>query len=125
MNTPEWQQSLLESIQKLEELENMQADIDATYSTLCKALLTEVDRHFTCFNAKKATKKRLKFHKPYWNSELSFLWRDMKQAGRSRILKISLEQIFIVKIKNSINLYTVDAILFRLQLIYSTVRTSK
>ena len=82
----------------------MQADIDVTCNTLCKALFTEVDRDFTCFNSKKVTKKKLKFHKPYWNSELSLLWRDMKQAETefikchgSRILKNSLKQTFYGK----------------------------
>ena len=58
----------------------MQADINATYTTLCKTQLTEVGRHFTCSKSKKATEKKCKFQYPYWKSVLSLSWKDMKQA---------------------------------------------
>ena len=80
MNNPEWQQSLLKSIQKLENVKNIQSDIDSIYETLCNTLLTEVDKHFSFTNTNRETKRRFKYHKPYWNSELNTLWKDMKHA---------------------------------------------
>lgn len=58
-----------------------QEKVDEMYYIFCALLTSEMDKYFRCDNAK-ASKKRLRISKPFWNDELANLWKRMKASER-------------------------------------------
>ena len=77
-----WCDAVAHICDRLLQLENDQEEIDHIYTDLCRNLFGEMDQFLEYKKASTNTKKQLKLSKPYWNSALSQLWRQMKNAEK-------------------------------------------
>ena len=77
MNFEIWCNSLLKVIENIENSKGSQEIIDDLYSTICETLFSEMDKYLEIHNAKRKTRKMFKISKPYWNKNLTILWKDM------------------------------------------------
>ena len=80
-----WQQKL-ETFQseiddRLYELCN-QDDIDMLYDKFCEAMFKEIEKEIQIKEISKQGRKRFKYHKPFWNDELTTLWKAMRDAEK-------------------------------------------
>lgn len=76
-------QAIQTLITRIERTRETQSNIDGIYTDLCDTILKEMDDTIPCFAPSNKTKKRFRNHKPYWNEELSTLWKDMHFKERS------------------------------------------
>ena len=86
LNNETWKRYLSDTIDKLDKLANNQVEVDEVYSELCKVLFSEMDCHLevkTVFN--KRVRKRLKVNKPFWDEELTTLWKKMRGSEKNFI----------------------------------------
>ena len=77
-----WRTAVLDIISRLEHMNEVQSDLDCIYDDLCKSIFKELDSHFDYKVVGTKSKKKLRLYKPYWNEELSVLWKEMSQAER-------------------------------------------
>ena len=88
--------SIVESLQK--RIAN-QDELDILYNNICETLTNEMDRYLDSKCISKKTKRYYKNNKPYWDNELSNLWKSMTQAEKDLIKckgdKSSLKSIFL------------------------------
>ena len=54
-----------------------QENVDRIYKELIEKIFAEMDKYLDVKSVKSKTRKMCKFSKPYWNSELTALWKDM------------------------------------------------
>ncbi len=69
-------QALLNVINTIECNRESQSEIDTCYVNLTDIIVKEMSDKIPIFNTRK-DKKKFKVNKPYWNDELSSLWKDM------------------------------------------------
>jgi hypothetical protein len=60
-----------------------QRDIDKLYDDFCQAMFNEIKENIRIKDCSKQTRKSFKYHKPFWNSELTNLWKIMRNAEKS------------------------------------------
>ena len=60
--------ALQDIISKIESAQETQSEIDNIYSSLCDAIITEMNNCIPRCDTSKKTRKRFKTHKPYWNT---------------------------------------------------------
>ena len=53
------------------------------YSEFCQCTIAEVDKYINYKSQGKMLRKKFKSYKPFWNSELTSLWKDMCHKERS------------------------------------------
>ena len=82
MNNPDWTKVSHEIITNFENDTNDQKDVDFAYSDMCNKLFEEADKHLDFYSATKALRKRFKYHKPWWSTELTTLWKSMKDKEK-------------------------------------------
>ena len=65
-------------IERLQNRNQSQIEVDRVYGDFCVTLFSEMDKYlnYRDFTGKNIG-KRLKISKPYWNDDLSRLWKDM------------------------------------------------
>ena len=80
MKSEMWKLSLQSLISHFENGITNQQNVDIFYNELCNHLFKEMDLHlnFKTIGSKRERKK-LKLHKPFWNSDLSNLWKSMRE----------------------------------------------
>ena len=66
---------LLNVIRIIETCRESQETIDKTYNELCRVIKKEMEHNIPIFDWSKSSRKKLLVHKPYWNNELTNLWR--------------------------------------------------
>ena len=59
-----------------------QVKIDLIYDNFCATLFSEMDSFLEYRDVSKKVRKRFKNHKPYWNDNLTQLWKSMRDAER-------------------------------------------
>ena len=101
MNNSLWKQRIKETIQKIEQGIGNQKHLDHIYETFCNDTLQEMDNslQYREINSKKI-RKNLKTNKPYWDAELTEMWkitRDKEKAyvkykGKYKFIKQRLRQ---------------------------------
>jgi hypothetical protein len=69
--------AIIECIDKIESCRETQAEIDDIYRTLCDSI-SEMDRTIPKSNSR-ATNKRYRMNRPYWNDSLTDLWNTMRE----------------------------------------------
>ncbi len=83
MNSPMWRMAINSIIDRISEEIIEKENMDALYSDMCKAIFEELDTHLEFRYVSKAAKTKLKNHKPYWNSELSEMWKHMTKKEKA------------------------------------------
>ena len=53
------------------------------YCEFCQCTIAEVDKYINYKSQGKMLRKKFKSYKPFWNSELTSLWKDMCHKERS------------------------------------------
>ena len=85
LNTDTWRrklQSFLIDIEhRLSTLSNQQ-DMDTLYENICQALFHEIKEKIRIKESSKQTRKNFKYYKPFWNEELTNLWKKMRDAEK-------------------------------------------
>ena len=95
-----WKTAVINIINNLQTNNINQAQIDNLYLEFSSKLFQELDDQLGYKTAGPKTKKRLKHCKPYWNDELSTLWKSLnkyekeflKYKGRCKVSKNMLHQ---------------------------------
>ena len=78
MTSELWKESLQELIADIEHCRNQQSEIDLHYKNLCDTLFKEMDTFLKIDSSKRRSRKKFKYHKPYWNDNLTKLWCNMR-----------------------------------------------
>ena len=79
MNNSDWVEVTRQIVTNFQNLNNEQIKIDLAYSDMCNKIFSEADKHLDYHTATKSVRKRFKYHKPWWTTELSTLWKNMKE----------------------------------------------
>ena len=58
-----------------------QSTLDDVYNDFCTIVLNDMDQHLPARKIGKH-KKRVKYYKPYWNSQVSTAWKEMREAEK-------------------------------------------
>ena len=82
MNNDEWQHELYELVARIEQCQHTKQEIDDVYNKLCTIILSEMVRCGQYKEVSNVTRKRHKPYKPYWNTNLSQLWKDMHEKEK-------------------------------------------
>ncbi len=77
MNNNAWRLAMSELITRLERVQVNKDILDEIYSGLCRSVFNEMDSYLEYRNVRRGTGKKLRTSKPYWNDELTKLWRDV------------------------------------------------
>ena len=77
MTTPLWHQVCDQLIDRITYSETSQSAVDDLYSFMCSSIFTEMDKYIPYKEQGRGMRKRFKNFKPYWNEDLTTLWRDM------------------------------------------------
>ena len=77
MQNDNWISQIDDLLKKLQKTENEQNQIDSVYSEFCKCTIAEMDKHLNYKVQSKSLRKRFKSYKPFWNNELTKLWKDV------------------------------------------------
>lgn len=56
-----------------------QEQIDSIYDEFCKTIINEMEELIPQYDWSVKTKKRMRVQKPYWNDELTNLWKTMSK----------------------------------------------
>lgn len=75
--------SLLNMIRIIETCRESQENIDRTYTQLCNIITKEMECSIPKFDWSKRSRKKFRTHKPYWNNELTELWRVMREKEKT------------------------------------------
>lgn len=81
-NNERWYADLERIIQDVENCRQRQCDIDDVYMKFCECLSTEMDCFLKPSGGNSNCKKRFKYYKPYWDEELTRLWKDMHDCEK-------------------------------------------
>lgn len=52
---------------------------DKLYDDLCYTIINEMEKVIPKFDCTEKTPQKIKYHKPYWNEELTSLWKTMRE----------------------------------------------
>ena len=83
MNFKMFKQGLVKAIEILEYIQVNQAELDNVYKKFVKTIFTEMDKHLLIVDCQSKSRKRFKYHKPYWNKELTLSWKIMRSSENS------------------------------------------
>ena len=81
--TEMWSFAINNIINAREQEINSQNYVDNNYNNLCTVLKDEMDKYLKFTECGPSTKKRWKHSKPYWNEELTELWKSMRNKERT------------------------------------------
>ena len=85
MSSNNWKTNLNKVLDRLISLQNNQVEIDKTYSDFCNILTLEMNTYLKYTGASKRSRKLFKNKKPYWNDNLTKLWKEMNKLERQFI----------------------------------------
>lgn len=75
-------EALCEIIRQIELCREKQSEIDTIHVKLCNVITTEMEEVIPFYDASKNTRKRMKYTEPYWNQELSDLWKKLHKTEK-------------------------------------------
>ena len=85
MQNDNWISQINDLLEKLQKTENKQHELDSVYSEFCKCTIAEMDKHLNYKVQSKSLRKRFKSYKPFWNNELTKMWKAMCLKEKSYI----------------------------------------
>ena len=77
MKSSMWKYTIITYTENIETNLYSQESIDNIYTELTKSVFDEMDRYLDTKGASRKARKYLKFSKPYWNDNLTVLWKNM------------------------------------------------
>ena len=77
MSNPEWADKIDMAITNLESKVTSQNHLNSLYDSLCSIIQTEMKEYIPYRGNNQKLNKKFKYSKPYWNEELTKLWKDM------------------------------------------------
>ena len=77
-----WKDAVLKIIDQRNDLLSNQDEVDEEYKSFCNILINEMDTYLDYRGSGNRTKKKCKLSKPYWNDNLTALWREMRNAEK-------------------------------------------
>ena len=79
-----WQmiQNIKNVINKFENTQGEQLEVNEVYDKFCKCILNEMDKYLNYKSQSSISQKKFKYHKPFWNQELTQLWKNMCQKEK-------------------------------------------
>jgi hypothetical protein len=83
MNTSLFEEALSLIIQKISMTNDIQNQLDHIYSEFCSVIMREMDQYLCYKDASTRTRKKFRNFKPYWNDQLTLLWKNMKEAEKA------------------------------------------
>ena len=79
-NNELWRQALLHMIEKIECCHGTRTALDHLYEDVCQTISSEMDKYFNVKNNNVTrTRRKIKISKPFWNDELTCLWKDLRR----------------------------------------------
>ena len=72
-----WQQAVVNTITRLETINNNKMELDLTYDNLCQDVFEELDHNLQYKFCGSKLKEKYRISKPYWNEHLGNLWQIM------------------------------------------------
>ena len=81
LNSDRWRQKAQTLLNDIDNhLNNIcdQQNIDKLYNDFCGAMFDEIKENIRIKDSSKQTRKKFKFHKPFWTEELTRLWKVMR-----------------------------------------------
>ena len=87
------QAAIQQCIHRIESQADDQSEIDRTYDQFCKVFYDEMDKTLKCKNTGKVAKKRYRVYKPFWNDELTKLWKIVRDTEK-KYLKAAQNSTF-------------------------------
>lgn len=82
MNTERTRNAILDLISKIEMCREIQDQIDKVYDDFCDTIIGEMAETIPKYDWSNKGRKKLRFHKPYWNDELTNLWKNMRNKEK-------------------------------------------
>ena len=79
-NNSIWQAAVNEIIDNIRTMENNQSSIDKVYGELCTMIYEETNR--VGVQCETRLKKKFKYHKPYWDDDLTKAWKFMHSCEK-------------------------------------------
>ena len=99
-----WRYSMTQLIDLFMICRKNKDDFDNIYDKFCKVLSDEMNKFLKYTDASKPIRKRFNNKKPYWNEELSRLWKEMSESEKvytkycgPKHIKESLKKTFVHK----------------------------
>ena len=83
MKSVTWTNAILKIINMQEEYIQSQECVDRKYNEFCSILFSEMDKYLDIKGGSKRVRKKYKHHKPYWNSELTTKWKEMRNKEKA------------------------------------------
>lgn len=66
-------------ITNIEQSRSTQNQSDDLYNDLCNIIIKEMEDVIPKFDCTARTRKKFKYHKPFWNEELTSLWKIARE----------------------------------------------
>lgn len=66
-------------IDNIEHSRTTQNQSDKLHDDLCNTIINEMENVIPKIDCSEKTRKKFKYHKPYWNEELTSLWKTMRE----------------------------------------------
>ena len=82
MSSENWKTAVNNLIDMFINLRKNQDEIDNIYHNFCEVLNNEMNMYLKYTDGSKKMRKRFKNKKPYWNNNLSTLWKEMNQLEK-------------------------------------------
>ena len=83
MNNEIWSLAINRIIDNMLVVHGNQDMVDEVYKQFCETIAIEMDTHLRFHELGRKTRKRYRRAKPFWNDELSGLWKDMVKKERA------------------------------------------
>ena len=77
-----WEKISIDTNTQLENMTSNQDDIDSNYVNLSDNLFAEANKYIDYMSSSHKTRKMFKNHKPFWTSEVTNLWKEMKESEK-------------------------------------------
>jgi len=81
MNNEDWGFTIIRTTDQINNCVGAQEEVDTLYDNLVKDIFAEMDIYLECKN-RRLPKRKFKHSKPYWNNNLTMLWRNMRNAEK-------------------------------------------
>jgi hypothetical protein len=82
MSSPTALTALNTLIERIERCRETQNQVDVLYSEFRDIITREMSEKIPTYDWSKRSRKRLRLHKPYWNDELTELWKRMREMEK-------------------------------------------
>ena len=97
MDNDNWRQNIEILINKMEQTQIGQKEVDNMYNQFCRCVFAEMDKYLNYKQHNNKTRKRFKSHKPFLNNELTQLWKMMCQKERQFRSFVGARQVKTLK----------------------------